>query len=112
VVPQGLDGANAIDILIVTPDKARLNPFYLCQFLNSVGGTRAVAASQRGQIQKHMNVASLQELRLPLPPLFLQERFAAVTAADRTLLEATRTAARQVEQLAAKCQVLGFHGAL
>lgn len=75
VVPEELDGVNAIDILISTPIREKVAPHYLAFFFNSSGGKKIVGASQRGQIQKHLNVGSLESALIPVPPLSLQEEF-------------------------------------
>jgi len=78
VVPAELDGVNSIDILILTPDQRVAHPVYLSNYFNSAGGKRMVLGAQRGQIQKHLNVGSLRSAPIPLPPLDLQYRFAAI----------------------------------
>jgi type I restriction enzyme S subunit len=75
VVPAQLDGANAIDILISTPRLDRVVPRYVSAFLNSPAGRRLVLKEGRGQIQKHLNVGSLNKALIPLPPMPLQKRF-------------------------------------
>jgi type I restriction enzyme S subunit len=75
VVPHELGDANAIDILIVTPQCDALDANYLCAFLNSVGGRNIVSSKERGQVQKHLNVGSLSDAEIPLPPLSLQRDF-------------------------------------
>lgn len=75
VVPEELDGVNAIDILISTPIPEKVASNYLAFFFNSSGGKKIVGASERGQIQKHLNVGSLENAPIPVPPLSLQEEF-------------------------------------
>lgn len=75
VVPEELDGVNAIDILISTPIPEKVASNYLAFFFNSSGGKKIVGASERGQIQKHLNVGSLENALIPVPPLALQEEF-------------------------------------
>lgn len=94
VVPKHLDGINAIDILIATPDLSLVNPTYLSFYFNSPGGKAMALGAQRGQIQKHLNVGSLKVAPIPVPPLPLQQRFAAAVEAIE------RQKARHREQLA------------
>lgn len=75
VVPEELDGVNAIDILISSPIQEKVASNYLSFFFNSSGGKNIVGASERGQIQKHLNVGSLESALIPVPPLSLQEEF-------------------------------------
>ena len=75
IVPSDLDGVNAIDILITTPDKSKVDPTYLCFYFNSERGKQMVLGEQRGQIQKHLNVGSLNVAPILLPPIQLQREF-------------------------------------
>ena len=75
VVPESLDGANAIDVLIARTDNRLMLPEFLAHFLNSPAGKRLVLAEQRGQVQKHLNVKQLAEAEVPLPPIALQREF-------------------------------------
>jgi type I restriction enzyme S subunit len=75
VIPEELNGINAIDVLIVTPLKKVFDVNFLCSFFNSSGGRELVLSEQRGQIQKHLNVGSLNKSLIPLPPLEMQQRF-------------------------------------
>lgn len=89
VVPEDLNGVNAIDVLIVTPDLERVTSQYLCYLFNSPAGKRLVLGEERGQIQKHLNVSSLKKLEVPLPPIGEQRefnRFLAVTASMQSQL--------------------------
>lgn len=76
VVPVELDGANAIDLLIATPDPEVALPTYLEVLMNSEVMNRLVLGQQRGQIQKHFNVGSLREAPIPIPSLGEQSLFA------------------------------------
>jgi type I restriction enzyme S subunit len=77
VIPGHLDRANAIDILITTPNQELVDPTYLCFYFNSSAAQRAMLGEQRGQIQQHLNVSSLKKVPIPLPPLKAQHEFSA-----------------------------------
>lgn len=68
VVPPELDGANAIDLLIIRPGDQVL-PDFLAHYLNSETAARMIAHGSVGSIQGHFNVGALREL--PMPPLGL-----------------------------------------
>ena len=68
VVPPELDGANAIDLLIIRPGDQVL-PNFLAHYLNSETAARMIAHGSVGSIQGHFNVGALREL--PMPPLDL-----------------------------------------
>lgn len=112
VVPPELDGVNAIDILIATPDQQLTNPTFLCEFFNSAGGRDLVLSRQRGQVQKHLNVGSLNQAILPLPSIDLQCEFAARVAAVERYREAELASSTALDALFASLQHRAFRGEL
>jgi type I restriction enzyme S subunit len=112
VVPTELDGVNAIDLLIATPLSKLTDATFLCEFFNSSGGRDLVLSKQRGQVQKHLNVGSLNEAAIPLPPLALQQEFARRVAAVEKLKQAQRTALTELDALFATLQHRAFRGEL
>lgn len=90
VVPEELDGANCIDVLIATTKRKSLLPEYLRDFLNSPDGRALVLSNSRGQVQQHFNVKSLAEAEIPLPTISEQrtylERISEVEQQRRILL--------------------------
>lgn len=112
VVPSELDGVNAIDLLIATPNTAKVDPSYLCFYFNSDGGKRMALGAQRGQVQKHLNVGSLKEAPIPIPPLTLQRSFARRITAIETLKSRHRAALAELDTLFASLQHRAFRGEL
>lgn len=112
VVPDHLDGANAIDILIATPDRRLIHPHYLAFFMNSDGGKRIVLGEQRGQVQKHLNVGSLREASFPVPPIQHQESFIGTLAKVANVRQKMETHQGQSDDLFAALQDRAFRGAL
>lgn len=76
VVPPLDHPLNAIDLIISTtgPD---LRPEFFCRFLNSVAGRRQFASGIAGTAQLHFNVELFKKLRIPVPPLTIQDAFIA-----------------------------------
>lgn len=112
VVPPGLDGVNAIDLLIATPRPESVDATFLCQFFNSKGGRNIVLSNQRGQVQKHLNVGSLCEAQIPLPPIELQREFARRVTAVEALKAAQRASLTELDALFASLQHRAFRGEL
>lgn len=112
VVPADLDGVNAIDLLIATPYTNIVNSVFLCQFFNSSGGRSIVLTAQRGQIQKHLNVGSLNESCIPLPPIELQQEFARRVAALKKLKALHKASLTELDELFASLQYRAFRGEL
>ncbi len=73
VVSKKFDGANAIDILIVTPNKTLISSAYLCAFNNSPLGKGMFRTQSRGVAQKHLNVGEYSKLKINFPSRTEQE---------------------------------------
>lgn len=112
VVPPELDGVNAIDILIATPDTSKVSADYLCYFFNSDAGKRLVLGAQRGQVQKHLNVGAMNAALIPVPPLPLQQTFATRIASIEALKATHRRALAALDALFASLQQRAFSGEL
>jgi type I restriction enzyme S subunit len=112
VVPRELDGVNAIDLLIATPLPKLIDVTFLCEFFNSAGGRDLVLSRQRGQVQKHLNVGSLNEAVIPLPPIELQREFASRVMAVEKLKTAQRASLAELDALFATLQHRAFRGEL
>lgn len=112
VVPRSLDGANAIDILIVTTDKRKLNPTYFCDLLNSNAGKAMVLENKRGQIQQHLNVSALKAARFPIPPLKMQLEYEAQSLRLQTQKARYVSSLAQMNELFSSLQHRAFSGQL
>jgi type I restriction enzyme, S subunit len=112
VVPRELDGVNAIDLLIATPNPKLADPTFLCEFFNSAGGRDLVLSRQRGQVQKHLNVGALNDAILPLPPIELQRQFARRVEAVEKLKGVQRASLEKLDALFASLQHRAFRGEL
>jgi type I restriction enzyme, S subunit len=73
VVPDELEGANCIDILISTPSE-KVSSDFLCDWINSSFGKEQVLRQQGGMAQQHFNVGEMRELLVALPTLAEQNR--------------------------------------
>ena len=93
VVPESLDGANCIDLLIVRRSEHVLSGF-VRYYLNSQTAISQAAAKSVGAIQTHYNTSTLARLLVPQVPLDEQNHI--VTHLD----EATR----RTDRLIAKVQ--------
>jgi type I restriction enzyme S subunit len=112
IVPEEMDGINAIDILIATPDQTHVLPTYLCHYFNSHGGKLMALGEQRGQIQKHLNVGALKAASIPLPDLELQRRFSSVVESIKRQRERMNTHLAELDTLFSSLQSRAFNGEL
>lgn len=112
VVPPHLDGANAIDLIVATPNRARALPGYLEALINSPRGQRLVAGEARGQIQQHFNVGSLKSAVIPLPELTRQREFVARMECVNAQRDAAKRSLGPLDELFASLQARAFSGQL
>lgn len=93
-IPDELDGANAIDILIIRPGQST-NPDFLVWYLNSPLAAARIEHGSVGALQGHFNVGALRELPLPVTSLAEQQRIVAyldeqIAKIDTTIAETER----------------------
>ena len=75
VIPKEYDGCNCSDLVIVRPNKNKVNPHYLEAYINFMT-QKQINNHQVGAIQKHFNVGSAKEMILYLPEIRTQEKCA------------------------------------
>ncbi|MFD4609136.1 restriction endonuclease subunit S [Streptomyces sp. NPDC058440] len=93
VIPESLDGANAIDLLVIKPGK-RLLGSYLEMVLNTPATRERSSVEVVGSIQGHLNVAALRALTIPVPPVDKQQE----------MIDRWREQAAEIDTLIAKTE--------
>jgi len=68
VVPEELDGANCIDLIIIRKPDGYI-PEFLSFLMNSEASTSQIEAGTEGAAQQHFNVGEVKELVFPKPDL-------------------------------------------
>lgn len=112
IVPPELNGANAIDVIIVTPKTEHISPVFMRELLNSDGGKQMILKHSRGQVQQHFNVGSLSSAELIVPPIGLQEQFESRVRSVSKLRLTSLTSLEEYNSLFASLQNRAFSGAL
>ncbi len=79
VVPKSLEGANCIDVIILSPSPL-VDSRFLCEQINSNHVKRQISVGQGGLAQQHFNVGDMKNVNIYLPPKEIQEKI------SRTLL--------------------------
>lgn len=77
VASEKYAGYNAVDIIIAHPDNNKVNSVFLAAFTNMPHGMNQIRAKTGGAAQQHFNVGGYKSMRLIMPPIELQEQFAA-----------------------------------
>ena len=112
IVPARLSGANAIDLIIATPDPRVASSIYLESLLNSQVGKRIIRGESRGQIQQHFNVGSLKDAMIPVPPLELRVEFDARMEQINQQRRLARLGITAADELMRSLQYRAFEGEL
>lgn len=77
VVTKEYEGCNAIDVIIARPNLSKVNPWYLCAYTNYPHGKKQIDEGTGGAAQQHFNVGKYSKVKIMIPPLSLQNDFAA-----------------------------------
>jgi len=112
VVPSDLDGANCIDLIILRPEKKTVNCDYLSRFLNSEYGKAQALAGNTGLAQQHLNVGAIRQVKIPLPPLALQQQFARIVEEVERIRERQAASGKEIEELCGGLVQRAFAGEL
>ena len=77
VVTKEFEGCNAVDVIIAHPDLSKVNPWYLCAYINYPHGKKQIEEGTGGAAQQHFNIGKCNNLKVLLPPLEPQNQCAA-----------------------------------
>lgn len=99
VIPKELEGCNCADLVIVHPNKKKVDPFYLCAFINSWGHTQ-VTNSRVGAIQKHFNIGDAIKMLIPDMPLSEQKKIGKFSSIINQRIEMNKSICSDLEAIA------------
>lgn len=99
VIPQNLDGCNAIDLLLATSDTSKIMPEFAASYFNSIAGKALVSSESKGQVQQHFNAGSLKTSIIPVPPIELQEEFCKALSKSKALLGNHNVSLQRLEEI-------------
>ena len=87
VASEKYDGYNAVDIIIAHPDNTKVDSTFLAAFTNMPHGMNQIRGRTGGAAQQHFNVGGYKTLRLIMPPIDQQQKFASfVKQTDKSKL--------------------------
>ena len=87
VATEKYDGYNAVDIIIAHPDDTKVDSTFLAAFTNMPHGMNQIRGRTGGAAQQHFNVGGYKTLRLIMPPMDQQQKFASfVKQTDKSKL--------------------------
>lgn len=100
VIPDGLGDLNAASLVIVRPDKQKLDPYYLSYVLNSDWGKANVLGRLVGAAQQVFNTSTAADLEIPAPDLPTQRRIAGILSAYDELIANNQRRIAILEEMA------------
>ena len=76
VIPPKDEPWNCSDLVVIHPNKKKVNPYYLAAYINLASGV--INANLVGAVQQHFNVGSAKKMKIQLPSLQIQNRIASI----------------------------------
>lgn len=76
VIPPKDEPWNCSDLVVIHPNKEKVNPYYLAAYINLASGV--INANLVGAVQQHFNVGSAKKMKIQLPSLQIQNRIASI----------------------------------
>ena len=77
VVTKEFEGCNAVDVIIAHPNLSKVNPWYLCAYINYPHGKKQIEEGTGGGTMGILNLGIIRQMKIQVPPLSLQNQFAA-----------------------------------
>jgi len=112
IVEEGMRICMGQRLVQVRPRADLLTPKFLLAHLLNVLAPERIASFMVGSTSQHLNVRELKTLRVPLPPVRLQQQFAARAQAVDRLKDAQQRQLAEVNGLFASLQDRAFRGLL
>lgn len=112
IVQDGMQLCMGQRLVQVSPAPATLVPEYLLQHLLYALAPSKISQLMVGSTSQHLNVKELRALRVPTPPLPLQQTFATRIQAIEALKAQHRAALAEADALFASLQQRAFAGGL
>jgi type I restriction enzyme, S subunit len=99
VIPDSLGVANCSDLVIIKPGQ-NVNSHFLAAVFNSTFGQNLVSGNLVGAAQQHFNITSAKELKIKIPPKYLQDKIVAVLNSYNYLIENNKRRIALLEKMA------------
>ncbi len=112
VIPEGLGEAYINQHLALLRLKKRINPVYISQYLCSSGGKNQYEKYTKGGVKAGLNFNDIKSLRIPLPPLELQNHFETIFKQVESIREKMQKSMEEMDNLFHSLMQRAFKGEL
>ncbi len=99
VIPENMGELNCSDLVIVTPNVSKINPYFLSFYFNSIAA-HYVNSQLVGAVQQHFNVGSAKRMEIKIPTLQEQEEIVSVLKCLQDKIELNLQMNRTLEEMA------------
>ena len=98
VIPPKDEPWNCSDLVVIHPNKEKVNPHYLAAYINLASGV--INAHLVGAVQQHFNVGAAKKMKVRLPPLEIQNKIASIIQGINSKIELNNKINDNLEQQA------------
>ncbi|OUP51543.1 hypothetical protein B5F17_12510 [Butyricicoccus pullicaecorum] len=98
VIPQKIEPWNCSDLVIIHPNKEKINPHFLASYINLASGV--INAHLVGAVQQHFNVGTAKKMKIPLPPIKIQYQIASIIQSLNDKIELNKRINENLQQQA------------
>jgi type I restriction enzyme S subunit len=112
IVPQGMRACMGQRLVQIKPNLKKAIPEYLLWYLLQILSPERISHIMVGSTAQHLNVKELKMLKIPLPPLQLQQQFANSLAEVAAIGRKGNCGSEQLDLLCLSLQHRAFRGEL
>ena len=99
VISDEFSGCNCSDVIIVRPNKNKIDPNYLAAYIN-IYGKKQIDNNKVGAVQKHFNVHSAENMLIYMQPLEVQREISNVIVSLNKKIQLNKKIASELESMA------------
>lgn len=112
IVPVMEEFSIARSVALVKPDYKKVNSKYLLWYFNSALAKRQIKSSSLTAAQAGLYIGKIKEIKIPVPPLTIQNKFSDIVTKAETLKEQYKNSLVELENLYGSLSQRAFKGEL